>query len=140
MNKSKAEEHILINYEVCASYCANCYKAKSVCESCASEGQTAYLPSLRACNCCIDNREKCVNFVVMVLCVDCDSGNKGALFEYREEILNETIDPALVLLCVLPYTPHVGKSVKGSFANWFLLFLDEGHGAERASLSTLCTL
>ena len=46
--------------------------------------------------------------------------NKKAMSQIKEKIQNGTIDLEVSLLSVLPDCPHVGKCLKGSFANWFL--------------------
>lgn len=134
--RSTAQRHILTADEIkCESYCEACYKSKSVCDYFASEGQLNYEPSLRFCTSCSNNKVKCVRRVVLILCGDCESGNKSAFDIIRERIEKESIDPYLSLLTVLPDCPHVGKSLKASFANWFLF----GNG-ERMNIGLLRTL
>ena len=43
----------------------------------------------------------------------------------KENIENETIDPLLSLVVPLPDSPHLEKSLKASFSNWYLKLLDE---------------
>ena len=47
-------------------------------------------------------------------------GNKSAYEIIREKVDANEIDPDLSLLAVLPDCPHIGKSLKASFANWWL--------------------
>jgi hypothetical protein len=60
---------------------------------------------------------------------------QNALESFSEEILDESIDRRLSTLSVLPGAVHVGKSIKCSFWNWYLLLENE-----RANLSILYTL
>ena len=73
--------------------------------------------------------------VVLVLSTDCESGNKTAFEIFKSKIENGEIDPYLSLLSILPDCPHVGKSLKASFSNWWLKC-----GDERSNLSQLRTL
>ena len=52
---------------------------------------------------------------VMVLCSDCETGNKSAFEKVNEELEKGTIDPQLEMLCILPDCPYVGKSIKAAF-------------------------
>ena len=56
----------------------------------------------------------------MVLCSNSETGNKNAFEILNEKLENGTIDPTLEFLCILPDCPHVGKSMKAAFANWWL--------------------
>ena len=71
----------------------------------------------------------------MVLCSDCETGNKNAFEKINEELEKGTIDPQLEMLCILPDCPHVGKSMKAAFSNWWLKCKDE-----RINLGLLRTL
>ena len=53
----------------------------------------------------------------------------------KGQISNGEIDPNLSLLLPLPDCPHLGKSMKASFSNWYLKLDDE-----RSNLSFLYTL
>ena len=57
---------------------------------------------------------------MLVVCSDCESGNKSAFETFQEKLESGTIDPELVVLSILPDCPHVGKSIKAAFANWWL--------------------
>jgi len=57
---------------------------------------------------------------VAIVCSDYKSGNKSA-FEALKERLETGIEyPELAFLSVLPDCPHVGKSMKAAFENWWL--------------------
>ena len=74
-----------------------------------------------ACDSCIKRNIVCTRRVVMVLCSDCETGNKSAFEKINEELEKGTIDPQLEMLCTLPDCPHVGKSIKAAFSNWWLI-------------------
>ena len=119
----------------CGSFCNVCYEKKDVCEECLGKGHISYVPSLRRCDHCFDNGLICRRIVVLVLTTDCESVNKTAFEIIKSKIENGEIDPYLSLLSILPDCPHVGKSLKASFSNWWLKC-----GDERSNLSQLRTL
>ena len=121
--------------DLCKSDCNDCLNMKKVCDPCTEKGFVSYIPSVRACKFCSENNLECVRRVIMVLTVDCEEGNKQCLQKFQEEIKKETIDPALLLLSLLPDCPHVLKPCKGSFANWPLQLINE-----RGNLSLFYTL
>ena len=94
-----------------------------------------YIPSLRRCGHCLDNGLICRRMVVLVLSTHCESGNNTVFEIFKSTIENGEIDPYLSLLSILPDCPHVGKSLKASFSNWWLKC-----GDERSNLSQLRTL
>ena len=53
----------------------------------------------------------------------------------QEKLESGTIDPELAVLSVLPDCPHVGKSIKAAFANWWLKCK-----SERVNLALIRTL
>ena len=62
----------------------------------------------------------------MVLTSDCKEGNKQCMSKLIKEIEKITIDPHLSLFFVLPDCPHVLKTCKASFFNWYLEIKNEG--------------
>lgn len=102
---------------------------------CKAVGHISHVPSLRACVSCLEQNRICVRRVVMVLCNDCETGNKNAFEILNEKFENGTIDPAMEFLCILPDCPHVGKSMKAAFSNWWLKYKEE-----RINLGFLRTL
>ena len=56
----------------------------------------------------------CVRRVILVLCGDCESGNKTAYDMIKDKIEDGSIDPSLDILSILPDCPHLGKTLKGS--------------------------
>ena len=99
--------------------------SKKVCEECLKLGHRHYLPCLRACSNCLYAKDKCIRRIVLVLCSDCEEGNKKAFQIIIEMISKGSIDPHLALLTILPDTIHVGKSFKQGFANWMLILGNE---------------
>ena len=119
----------------CTSYCDLCYTQGNVCESCTSLGHTSVYPQLRACNKCRKNDVKCLKRAMVLVTTDCKEGNKVAMLAMKDELTSGTIDPDLALSSPLPDPPHVGKSMKASFSNWYLKL-----GSERGNLCILNTL
>ncbi|XP_066920118.1 uncharacterized protein [Clytia hemisphaerica] len=122
-------------YMVCDSYCKVCYDSKTLCQSCSDKGQTEIHPALRACDYCLKNGLRCTKRCVFIITVDCESGNKQCLKQLQQQIEDGTIDPYLSLLSILPDVPHLLKTCKASFANWYLQLNDE-----RGCLSIFYTL
>jgi hypothetical protein len=56
----------------------------------------------------------------MIVCSDCESGNKTAFEIIKTKLEAGNEDPELAFLSVLPDCPHVGKSIKAAFSNWWL--------------------
>ena len=111
----------------CDSICTKCIDEGNVCCDCKREGQVNILPNLRACRPCLEAGIKCCKIAVLVLTVDCEEGNKQAMIS-----MNNIENPHLQLLATLPDSVHVGKSLKASFANWYLKL-----GNERGNLAIL---
>lgn len=134
--RSLATKHILGHcYEQCQSFCETCFGMKDVCEECKAKGHVSYHPAIRACSWCLENGAQCVRRVIFVIVADCETGNKGAFILIRKSIEEGTIDAYLSLLTILPDCPHVGKSLKASFSNWWLKLCNE-----RGNLGLLRTL
>ena len=56
---------------------------------------------------------------------DCKQGNKTAFLHIISLIKNDTTDPDLASLTVLPDSVHVGKPLKASFCNCQLIIGNE---------------
>ena len=113
--------HIISSDTVnCNSFCEECFVSKSVCDACKVSGQVSHLPSLRFCDACRDKDAVCFRRVVAIVCSDCESGNKSAFETLKEKLEADTEDPELAFLSILPDCPHVGKSMKVAFSNWWL--------------------
>ena len=135
--EAAASEHVLRpeTASMCHSVCDTCLALKEVCNECEEKGHVSYIPSVRACKRCLDQNKLCSRRVILGLTTDCEEGNKKAMSQIKEKIQNGTIDPEFSLLSVLPDCPHVGKCLKGSFANWFLQLENE-----RGNLALIATL
>ena len=119
----------------CRSFCEECYKSKRVCDDCKLLGQVSHLPSLRFCDTCRDKNAVCFRRVETIICSDCQSGNKNAFETLKEKLQTGTEDPELTFFLVLPDCPHVGKSMRAAFSNWWLKY-----NGERINLALIRTL
>ena len=108
----------------------DCTERKGVCDRCASLGQTFYERCLRACDTCVEAGTQCKKLLVLTWVADSKENNKKAM-----TILMSSQDESLPFLQPLPEAVHVGKCMKSSFTNWFLLY--EG---QRFNLSNLRVL
>ena len=72
------------NFLVCESYCDNCFTSDSVCENYSIKGQTQVNPALRTCDYCLKNNFCYIRRVVLVVTVDCESGNKQCLKQIQQ--------------------------------------------------------
>ena len=83
--KQAPDQHHILKYEQihCSSYCKVCYQSKVVCEQCKLLGQVSYLPSLQFCDSCRDKDVPCFRRVVMIVCSDCETGNKTAFRDLK---------------------------------------------------------
>ena len=84
------------------------------------QGQTQVNHALRACDYCLKNNFHCIRRVVLVITVDCESGNKQCLKQIQQELNENTINLHLSLLLLLPDVLRVLKTCKASFSNWYL--------------------
>ena len=84
------------------------------------QGQTQVNHALRACDYCLKNNFHCIRGVVLVITVDCESGNKQCLKQIQQELNENTINLHLSLLLLLPDVLRVLKTCKASFSNWYL--------------------
>ncbi|XP_063412869.1 uncharacterized protein LOC134695518 [Mytilus trossulus] len=131
----QTQDGVIKEFGCCISVCQRCIQNGAVCEQCHKDGQISIQPSLRACTKCVESGKLCTKCSVFIITTDCESGNKAALQSIQQEIKEGTASPSISELSVLPDCVHVGKSVKCSFANWYLLL-----GNERANLSIIHTL
>ena len=100
-----------------ASFCEVYYKSTRVCDDCKLLGKVSYLPSLCFCDTC---RAVFVEF-------------RGQ-FAVTAKVATKTPLRRTFLL-VLPDCPHVGKSMKAAFSNWWLKY-----NGERINLALIRTL
>ena len=120
------------NFLVCESHCDNCFSSDALCENCSIKGCTQVNPALITCDYCLKNNFLCIRRVVLVITVVLESGNKQCLKQIQQELNESPINPYLSPHSVLP---HVRKTCKVSFSNWYLQLNNE-HG----SLSIFYTL
>ena len=106
--RTKDENIVLTksNFLVCESYCDNYFTSDAVCENCSIKGQTQFNLALRACDSCLKNNFRCIRRVVLVITIDCESGNKQCLKQIQQELNESTINPHLSLLLLLPEVPQ----------------------------------
>lgn len=121
--------------DLCCSVCEECLQNGKVCDTCAERKQPSHIPSLRACKRCYDAGQQCVRCAVLVLTTDCEEGNKKAMELISKMQEERSIDPALQYLVFFPDSVHVGKSLKCSFCNWFIIL-----GGERGCLAVVQAL
>ena len=112
----------IVSYEAssCLSSCNDSLATKSVCANYMEKGHTSHIPSLRACNTCLAEGLKCNRFLVMAVITDCEECNKKALLALNSIAKNETLPAELSLVVAIPDVVHLGKSLKCSWANWFI--------------------
>ena len=119
----------------CNSRCEACLKTKEVCNGCSLISHQHISPCLRACFFCINENKRYIRRVVLVLTADCKQGNKTSFRNITSSIKNNTIDPDLALLTILPDAVYVGKSLIALFCNWQPI-----NGNESANLAITRTL
>ena len=119
----------------CMSSCRACLDGGKPCPECAEQDQLSHIPSLRACKRCLDAGEQCIRCIVLILSTDCEEGNKKAMELIAKLQEDQHIDPALQYLVFLPDGVHVGKSLKCSFCNWFIVLKEA-----RSCLAVIQTL
>ena len=88
--------------------------------------QTETNQSLRAWDYCLQNNFCCIRRAVLVITVDCESGNKQCLKRIQQELLDGTIRQYLSVFSILPYVPHFLKACKANFAYLYLQLNNEG--------------
>ena len=119
---------------LCNSFCEPSWNEKQVCAEC-SGNYESFHPCVRPCESCIRDGIQCIKIVVLVLTSDCEEGNKKAMESIINDLQMNDADPCFSSITCLPDCVHVGKSIKYSFANWFILL-----NKERANLAILNTL
>ncbi|CAC5404646.1 unnamed protein product [Mytilus coruscus] len=104
--------------DVCISHCQSCWDTQELCEQCMRLGHVSYYPALRSCSKCTDKGIKCVKVAVFSLVTDCEEHNKKVMESFDEVKLQ---NPSLNQAVRIPDCVHVGKSLKCSWANWFII-------------------
>ena len=119
----------------CMSSCRVCLDGGKPCPECPEQNQPSHIPSLRACKRCLDAGEQCIRCIVLILSTDCEEGNKKTMELIAKLQEDQHIDPTFQYLVFLPDGVHVGKSLKCSFINWFIVLK-----AARSCLAVIQTL
>lgn len=124
--QSKSSNSVLIYNCDCTSRCKCCLEEKEVCTTCKENGFQSIEPQLRSCGKCVSDGKKCVKFVITSYSSDCEQKNKTALeiMHSRKEAEAEHRQSNLRLTEGTPDAVHVGKCLKGSLANWWLVIDD----------------
>ena len=81
-------------------------------------GQKSHYPALRACSSCIEKGIKCTRAVVFAISTDCEEKNKQVMENFP---IIKKFNPLIDQTVMLPDCVHVGKSMKCSWANWFII-------------------
>ena len=105
----------------CMSSCRACLDGGKACLEYAEQNQLSHIRSRRACKRCLDAGERCIRCIVLILSTDCEEGNKKAMELIAKLQEDQHIDPALQYLVFLPDGVHVGKRLKCTFCNWFIV-------------------
>ena len=105
----------------CSSYCEDCWNTKQVCDRCALVGRQTIYPQLEACYSCLENGIKCRKNCVLVVALDCFSGNRYLMEKFRDQMKEGTRDPELFLTEAIAEIVHVLKTMKSSASNWYIL-------------------
>ncbi len=90
---------------------------KNVSQYCKALGQISQHKPFWTCTYCLEHKIICVKPAFLAVTCNCETGNKVAFEQIKNEIEAETINDNLTLIAVMPDCPYVGGSLKGSFAN-----------------------
>lgn len=133
--KAATSSELILNEEViniCQSKCETCVELNTVCNK--NSRTKAKLVTSNPVRDVYMPISSVLELFVLVLTLDCKSGNKKA-FEFIEESKDtRTLPPQFVFIC-LPDAVHVAKTLKCGFADWMILLLNE-----RSCLSKLHTI
>jgi hypothetical protein len=134
--QAKTVEHVIdVDPKECDCFCNDYWVKQRVCDDCVTKGHVPYFPACRACRKCLEKGQKCVKLAACVYTTDCKEGNKKALEKINSQVLDGTIEPELAFMIGLPDAIHVGKSLKCSFCNLYILL-----NSQRSNLAILRTL
>ena len=121
LTKQSVQNHIVTHENAhCNSKCDTCLQMKAIWQDCQRTGHVSYLPALRCCESCLKESIQCRKVAVLAVVTDCEECNKQALLEIQKMSENHNMPPELLLLTPLPDVVHIGKSLKCSWANWFI--------------------
>ena len=83
---------------------------------------------------CINGKQRSIKRAIFIITIDYEEESKKCSSIWKKK-LKKTIDSYLALVNPLPDAPHIVKSLKAFFSNWYLTLF-----YERACLSFLHTL
>ena len=76
------------------------------------KSQVSHVPSLRACDFCLQKKVLCRKLATLSVITDCEGCNKKALLELDTMAESASLPPELALVVPLPDVAHVSKSIK----------------------------
>ena len=107
----------------CDSCCDVCWQSGVLCQGCREKGRLTIYPQLEPCFQCLEKGILCKKAVVLVLALDCFTGNRYLIEKFQKDLDNKSKDPEIFLTEALGEIIHVLKTIKSSFSNWYLLEL-----------------
>ena len=69
---------------------------------------------------CLEHNQKCIKRVFVAVISHCEEENEAAFRSLKDETEQNRINQEFVLLTPIPDAPHVGKSLKAEFSNWYV--------------------
>ena len=105
----------------CSSFCSVCWDLKDVCRSCSELGRKSIYPQLEPCFSCLEKNLICRKNLVLVLALDCYSGNRFLIQKFQSERLENKRDPETFLTEPIGEIVHILKTIKSSTSNWYIL-------------------
>ena len=92
-----------------------------MCDSCVVKGRQTIYPQIEPCDRCLEAGIQCRKNCVLVVALDCFSGNRYLIEKFRDQIKDGTRDPELFLTEPIGEIVHVLKTIKSSASNWYIL-------------------
>ena len=74
--KAKSDRPIISDYSNCVSFCQTCFNSNETCFECKALGHVSIYPALRACQNCIDEKQRCIKRAILLITTDREEGNK----------------------------------------------------------------
>ena len=120
----------------CDSLCDVCWQSGVLCGDCKEKGRLTIYPQIEPCFQCLEKGILCKKAVVLVLALDCFTGNRYLIEKYQKDLVTGSKDPEIYLTEAVGEIIHVLKTIKSSFSNWYLLGIS-GHIFNLSMLRTL---
>ena len=111
----KSDWLIISDYSNCVSFCQTCCISNKICFECKAFGHVSIYPALRACQNCINEKQRCIKSATFIITTDCKEGNKK-MFISLEKKLKKKI---LIRIFRCTTSRQKLKSV------WYLTLFDE---------------